>query len=503
MSSRKIATAIATLSPATAIIALSAVSALAVATLPVLPAHADDQEVDRPVGHRQSVWTSENFASHRQKAMAFGDAYRTFLGRYKTEREVAAAAIAMASKQGFRDLLANPSGTRLRPGTKLYAAQHGKLVALIVVGKEPLRQGVHVVAAHTDSVRIDLKQRPIYGAGNAAWLQTHYYGGIKAYQWLSLPLELRGVVIDRNGRQIDIAIGDDANEPVLVIPDIAAHVSRFIDGKEGEEVPGEALDPILSSTPAIGTPAGRDPFTLQAERLLQQQYGVAPGDLVAAELELVPAGAARDVGIDRALVGGYGQDDRACVYAGLRALLSVSAPRHTAVLMLVDREEVGSTGSTGARSNFLRRIVAELIAGTDDGTASEIAVDQALSASMIVSADVTGAVNPHYHKLYETGNAPFLGAGVVWQTGQTGAATLAYIRTLLDRNRITHQAARWRKSRRGSSSTSATVLSFFTQHGMRGLDVSIPILSMHAPFEVISKADLYEAYRAYRAFLAD
>lgn len=496
---------IANLRASAPIVALLAISMIATATRMAPEAHADD----RSVGHRPSVWSSKNFASHRQKAMAFGDAYRTFLGRYKTEREVAAAAVAMAKKQGFRDLLSSRAraGATLRPGARLYAVQHGKLVALVVLGKEPLDRGVHAVAAHIDSVRIDLKQKPVYGAGNAAWLQTHYYGGIKAYQWLSQPLELRGVVIDKKGRRIELAIGDDPDEPVLVIPDVAAHVSRFIDKKEGEEVPGEALDPILSSIPAAGpatgAAAGRDPFAVQAERLLQREYGVAPGDLVAAELSLVPAGAPRDVGLDRALVGGYGQDDRACAYAGLRALLSLGTPRHTAVLLLVDREEVGSTGSTGARSSFVRRVVAELIAGTGDGTASELAVDRALSASMVFSADVTGAVNPHYGALYETGSAPYLGAGVVWQTGQASAETLAYVRALFDRYRITHQAARWRKSRRGSRATSTTVLPFFTRHGMRGLDVSIPVLSMHAPFEVLSKADLYEAYRAYRAFLAD
>ena len=451
------------------------------------------------MGHQKTAWQSQEFAQHAGKAMTFGNAYRRFLGRHKTEREVVGAALDMAKKRGHRDLLAKKP-PKVRKGSKLYAQRHGKALALIVVGEKPISEGVHVVAAHIDSVRIDLKQKPLYADGNAAWLQTQYYGGIKGYNWLSMPLELRGVVIRKDGTAVEIAIGDSPDEPVLVIPDVATHVAYRVDRKEGEEVPGERLDPILSSTPAKNAPAGRDPFAAQAEKLLQEQYKVQLADLAAAELELVPAGVPRDVGIDRALIGGYGHDDRACSYAAVRALLDIGAPQHTAIVMLVDREETGSHGNTGAQSNFIRQIVAELIEGTG-GTSTEVAVDRALAASMVMSADVTGAVNAQYPEIYDPKNAAFLGAGVVWDRSALHAEVMSYVRTLFDQKGIAHQPAMWAKASRYSSG--GTVLPYFTKHGMNGLDVSIPVLSMHAPFEVLSKADLYEGYRAYRAFLAD
>lgn len=456
---------------------------------------------DRPVGHQKTAWERPEFAKHVRPAMKFGDDYRKFLGRYKTEREVVAAFSAMAKKRGFKNLLADKRPT-IKTGVKLYAGRHGKILALVVVGKQPVANGVHVVASHIDAVRIDLKQKPLYADGNATWLETQYYGGIKGYQWLSQPLELRGTVVKRDGTVVTIAIGDEPSEPVLVIPDIATHVAYRVDRKEGEQVPGEKLDPMLTSTPLAGggKRAGKDRFSAQAERLLSELYGVSLSDLAAAELELVPAVAPRDVGIDRALIGGYAQDDRACSYAAVRALFDARTPEHTAVVMLVDREEAGSHGNTGAQSNFVRQIVAELIEGTG-GTSTEVAVDRALAASMVFSGDVTGAVNAQYPEIYDARNAAYLGAGVVWDRSALHSEVMAYVRTLFDRAGVTHQPAMWTKASRYSAAS--TVLPFFTRHGMSGLDVSIPLLSMHAPFEVISKADLYEAYRGYRAFLSD
>lgn len=457
------------------------------------------QADDSRLGHKPTAWEHAGSAKQKRAVMSFGDSYRAFISRYKTEREVVSAAKEMARKRGFRDLLANKRPA-LRPGTKVYAESHGKLLALVVVGKRPLSQGVHIVAAHADAVRIDLKQNPLYADGNAAWLQTQYYGGIKSYQWLSLPLELRGVVAKKDGTILPISIGDDPKDPVLIIPDIAVHISHRVDAKEGEQVPGEALDPILSSTPMASPPAGTDPFAAEAERLLKTRYGVDVHDLLAAELELVPAATPRDVGIDRALIGGYGQDDRACSYAALRALLDVSAPQHTAIVMLVDREETGSNGNTGAKSNFVRRLVAELVEGMS-GTSTQIVIDRIMAASMVMSADVTGAAHAQYAGLYDAKNAAFLGSGVVWDRSAVHAEVMSYVRTLFDQKGIKHQPAMWVKGQKYSSG--GTVLPFFTRHGMNGLDVSIPLLSMHSPYEVISKADLYEAYRGYRAFLAD
>lgn len=475
-------------------IAQSRILAVAACVLALcVPAHADP-----PLGHKPTVWTSKEFAAHKDAAMRFGDAYRGFLGRHKTEREVVAAALAMARKQGYRDLFA-ARRPRLTRGAKLYAHSQGKLLALVVVGQRPIEEGIRLVAAHIDSVRIDLKPNPLYADGNAAWLETHYYGGIKPYQWLSQPLELRGVVVKKNGQVVPVSIGDDPDEPVLVIPDVAVHVSSHIDKSEGEDVPAELLDPILATTPAARPAAGQDPFAAEAARLLAG-YDIHIDDLATAELSLVPAAAPRDVGIDRALIGGYGQDDRACSYASVRAILDLGAPTHTAIVMLVDKEEIGSMGNTGADSSFLRRVVAELIDGAG-GAATELAVDRALSASMVISADVVGAVNAQYPSLYEPKNNAFLGAGVVWDRRGVHAEVMGHIRALFDKAGVAHQPATWIKSQGHASGS--TVLPFFTRHGMNGLDVSIPLLSMHAPFELVSKADLYEGYRAYKAFLAD
>ncbi|HTM23173.1 MAG TPA: hypothetical protein VL172_21780 [Kofleriaceae bacterium] len=462
-------------------------------------------EPSGPLGHHKSAWQNPAFVAHRADAMRMGDDYRQLIGANRTEREFVRAALAMARQKGHRDLLAAGPSTgsrgRLAPGTRFYAVVHDKLAAVGVIGTLPIADGVHLVATHVDAVRIDLKQRPLYADGNLALLETHYYGGIKGYQWLSVPLELRGLVVKKDGTPVEVAVGAKASDPVLVIPDEAVHVAWMMDREEGEEVPGEKLDPIVSSTPAARPPAGADPYAAEAAQLLAQQFGITVDDLTSAELELVPAAPARDVGIDRALVGGYGQDDRACSYAALRAVLDLGTPRHTAIVMLTDKEEIGSTGNTGARSSFVRRVLAELVEATG-GSSTEAVMNRAFGASMVWSADVTGAANPHYRDIYERKNASFIGSGVVWDQSGVHAEVLGYVRTLLDKNGITHQPSTWTKST-GSKEEAGTVLPYFTDQGMNGLDVSIPLLSMHSAFELVSKADLYEGYRAYRAFLAD
>lgn len=434
--------------------------------------------------------------------MKMGSAYRSFIDRYRSEREVVDYALQRAGKLGFVDLFANgKKGGKKRSGAKFVASQHGKIAAFVVVGKKPLSEGLHIVASHVDSVRIDIKQTPLYAKGNTALLETHYYGDIKRYQWLSQPLQLRGVVVRRDGKKVKVAIGDDPGEPVLVIPDIAAHLSRYVDDHEGEEMPGESLDPILSSTPSKKISKGQDPYAREATRLLESQLGIKIADLASAELQLVPAAPARDVGLDRALVGAYGQDDRACAYAALEAIWQVKTPEHTSIVVLVDKEEVGSAGNSGARSNFVRRVVAELLE-SQGITSTAAAMSEVFAASMVLSADTSGAVNPHFPELYDRKNASYLGSGVIWDQTGVHAEVLAYVRGLLNRSKITHQASTWGKTR-GSKASEGTVLQFFTRLGMDGMDVSVPLLSMHSTYELVSKIDLYESYRAYRAFLMD
>ncbi len=457
-------------------------------------------EPSAPLGHKSSAW-QQGGPAKTKAAMKMGDAYRRFIDKNRTEREVLGAAVAKARKEGFVDLFAGKA--KATPGAKLMATQHGKIAAFVIVGSKALSEGVHIVAAHVDSVRIDLKQTPLYADGNMALLETHYYGGIKSYQWLSQPLQLRGVVVRKDGKVLKVSIGDDPKEPVFVIPDIAVHMSHYVDRKEGEEVPGESLDPIVSSTPGrTARGAGnRDPYAAEATRLIESQLGIRIGDLASAELELVPAAPARDVGLDRAIVGAYGQDDRACTYAALEALWDVKKPEHTAIVVLVDKEEVGSAGNSGAKSNFLRRVVAELLEGQGK-TSTAAALSTVFASSMVFSADTSGAVNPHYKSLYDSKNASFLGAGVIWDQSGVHAEVLGYVRRLFDKSKITHQPSNWGKTR-GSKGDEGTVLNFFTRLGMDGLDVSIPLLSMHSTFELVSKVDLYEGYRAYKAFLSD
>lgn len=459
------------------------------------PAAAEDAPA---IGHKQSAWKT---AGNRKAVMEFGAGYRSFIDRFRTEREVVAAGLAEARRRGYRDLFAEkkPDKSSFKAGATFVASQHGKIAAFIVVGKQPLSRGLHVVAAHIDSVRIDLKQTPVYADANLGLLQTHYYGDIKKYQWLSQPLQLRGVVVRKDGTRIDVAIGDDPSEPVLVIPDLAVHLSHYVDAEEGEEVAGESLDPIVSSTPASGRSA--DPFATQAARLLESELGIKIGDLVSAELSLVPAHAARDVGLDRAMIGGYGQDDRACAYAALQALWSAKNPEHTAIVVWVDKEEVGSGGNSGAQSTFLPRVVAELLEGQGQ-TSSAAAMNEVFANSMVFSSDVSGAVNPHYRSLYDGKNAAFTGSGVIWDQSAVHAEVLGYVRGLFDREKIAHQPANWGKTV-GSKGDEGTVLGFFTRLGMNGLDVSIPLLSMHSTYELVSKVDLFEAFRAYRAFLKE
>ncbi len=461
-------------------------------------------EQSAPVGHKASAWQEGGAAKQRQ-VQKMGDAYRRFIDTYRTEREVVGAALSKASKRGFVNLFTAHGKRKAKPGAKFVASQHSKIAAFVVVGKKPLREGLHVVAAHVDSVRIDLKQTPVYADGNTALLETHYYGGIKAYQWLSQPLQLRGVVVRKDGKVIEVAIGDDPKDPVFVIPDVAVHMSNYVDRQEGEELPGESLDPIVSSTPskrvAGKTGSKGDPYAEEATRLIESELGIAIADLASAELQLVPAAAARDVGLDRALVGGYGQDDRACTFAALEALWSVKSPEHTSIVVLVDKEEVGSAGNSGAKSNFLRRVVAELLESQGE-TSTAAAMSEVFAASMVFSADTSGAVNPHYTTLYDRKNASFLGAGVIWDQSGVHAEVLAYVGKLFDKSKVSHQPSNWGKTR-GSKGDEGTVLNFFTRLGMDGLDVSIPLLSMHSMFELVYTVDVYEAHRAYLAFLND
>ncbi|HET6614044.1 MAG TPA: hypothetical protein VFG83_18720 [Kofleriaceae bacterium] len=449
--------------------------------LAIRPAQA--RPVAQKLGHVPSAWPTS--AAKKRQVMTFADGYRDVLSAHKTEREVAAWALASAAKSGFQDLF---KSQKISPGDKLFASAHGSLVALVIIGTRPLGEGAQVIVAGIDTARIDLKPQPIYADADLALLQTHYYGHIKPYQWLSIPLELRGVVALGSGRVIKVGIGDDPGEPVLVIPDLGPGVSAAVDGREGESIPAEKLDPIVGSIPGPTKRSG-DRFAQAATRAIERGLGIRARDLAAAELSLVPAGDARDVGIDRGLLAGYGHDDRACAYAAVRALLSARRPARTAIVLLVDKVETGSVGQTSARSAFLRRLYAELIERTGQSS-TEARVSAALAASVAAVGDAQAAAHPAYAAYYADRGAPVMGAGVILGDG-TRAATGHDVRAALRAGRIPVQAAQ--------PSDLAAAVGLL---GIPAIRLAVPVLSQSAPTELMSKADLYALYRAYALFFA-
>ncbi|HEV8321722.1 MAG TPA: aminopeptidase [Myxococcota bacterium] len=458
---------------------------------------ADAGAGEPKLGTKPTIWEAKGGPADDKTIFAFGDAYRDFLSANKTEREVVATATAMAEKAGFKRLDPAAPPAKLAPGAKLYYSVEGKILALVVVGKRPIEEGFRVVGAHIDAVRLDLKQRPLFEDGNIALLETHYYGGIKPYHWLSMPLALHGVVIKRDGTRVDVRLGDDLADPVLVIPDLLAHLSGLADDREGEEIPKEKLDVMVASRPDPKGGGVRGTVLTW----LKTKYGVAEDDLESAELEVVPASPARDVGIDRAAVGGYGQDDRACSYATLRATLEMGTPDHTAIALLVDKEEIGSTGVTGMDSVFLPTVASTLLRAALGDKATDHVLRTTFTRSMALSADVTLAADPLYPDLYDAKNVAYFGAGPSFESA-SHSELAAHLRDLLLKARVTFQTGEFGKVV-SSKSDAGTILPFITRTGVPGMNLSIPLLSMHAPFEIVSKADLYHGYLAYKAFLED
>lgn len=484
--------------------------------------------------------------------------YIDFISRSKTERECAAAAVDMAKAAGYMPLdEAVRDGRGLKPGDKVWAAAQGKALVLVHVGEEPLSRGMNILGAHIDSPRLDLKQNPLYEANGFALLDTHYYGGIKNYQWVALPLALHGVVAKTNGEVVPVVIGEDETDPVFCVTDLLPHLGREQLEKSGNKVvEGEALDVLagnrpygLGAYPSLAVPglgdsqpspcdaeggqvaggqvAGGETASLQgaqaceagekdavkafALRLLKEKYGIDEEDFLSAELEVVPAGRARDLGFDRSMVIGYGQDDRVCAYTSLEAQLALAAegapvPQKTAVTVLVDKEEIGSVGATGMESLFFENAIAEVMELAGEG--GMLAMRRALAASSMLSSDVSAGFDPSYAGVFEAKNAAYLGRGLVFNkyTGARGksgsndarAEYVARVRRVMDDAQVSFQTAELGKVDAGGGGTIAYIPA---KYGMDVIDSGVAVLSMHAPWEVTSKADIYEARRGYEAFL--
>jgi aspartyl aminopeptidase len=437
----------------------------------------------------------------RAAIQAYGERYKAFLDQAKTERKAAAEIVRQARARGFVDL------TLKEPGPRVYYNYKGKTVILSVQGRRPLSDGFRLIASHIDSPRLDLKQNPLYEETDLAFLKTHYYGGIKKYQWLARPLALHGVILKSEGHRVEIEVGEDPADPVFTVLDLLPHLARKVqmDKKVTEAFEGEKLNVLAGSLP-LGNQETKERFKLHLLKFLEERYGIQEEDLVSAELEVVPAGPARDLGWDRSLVGGYGQDDRACAYAELEAILETQDPEYPCLALFFDKEETGSDGNTSAKSCLLHEAVELLLERTGE---SPLARRRTLMASRAISADVTGAIDPDWPEVHEKRNAARLGYGVCfskyggrggkYSTNDAHAEYVAWLRRIFQKASVIWQAAELGKVDEGGGGTIAKYLAI---HGLEIIDCGTPLLSMHSPFEVASKADLYMTFRAYQAFFA-
>ena len=457
---------------------------------------------------RPNAWkeyTEENLKLVRE----IGEEYRGMISRNKTEREWTNEIVRRLEEAGYISLQTAILENRvLKAGDKVYETRMGKAVLAFYLGQEPLEKGMNIVGAHIDSPRLDLKQNPLYEDTDLAYADTHYYGGIKKYQWVARPLALHGVVVRKDGSTVELVIGEKDEDPVVGISDLLIHLSHEqMEKKLAEGISGENLDVILAGQPLDGKE--KDAVREMVLHLLKESYGLEEEDFISAEIEVVPAGPARDFGLDRSMILGYGHDDRVCSYAELKALEGLKeTPRTTVCGMFVDKEEIGSVGATGMRANYLENAVAEILNLT--GEYSELKVRRALQNSRMLSCDVSAGYDPLYASVFEKKNSAFLGRGVCFNkyTGSRGksgsndanAEFMGKLRGIMDRNGIRWQTAELGKVDAGGGGTIAYIMSLY---GMQVIDSGVAVLSMHAPAEIISKADLYEAVMAYRAFMLE
>ena len=435
--------------------------------------------------------------------MDFNEGYKTFLSSSKTERACVKESVELAQKAGFQDI---QDLQGLKAGDKFYVINKDKNLALFIMGEKPLTDGMRILGAHIDSPRLDLKQNPLYESDGFALLDTHYYGGVKKYQWVTIPLSLYGVVIKKDGTKVDVVIGEDDNDPVVGITDLLIHLSADQMQKTAAKViEGENLDVTLGSIPLKDTE--KDAVKANVLRLLKEKYDIEEEDFLSAEIEVVPSGKARDYGLDRSMVMGYGHDDRVCAYTSLKAILDIQEiPQYTSCCILVDKEEIGSVGATGAQSLFFENTIAQILHLCGDDTF--LSVRKALAHSMMLSSDVSAGFDPLYKEVNDPKNAAYLGNGIVFNkyTGARGKSGsndanpeyFAKIRNVMDQNGIHFQTAELGKVDQGGGGTIAYILG---NYDMNVIDAGIAVLNMHAPHEIVSKVDVYEAYLAYTQFL--
>jgi len=455
-----------------------------------------------------------------RSCMDLSDDYKDFLDNGKTERECVDWFVNEAEKNGYIELSeAIKEGKRLSAGDRVYSVWMNKSMVLFEIGSDPFENGLNILGAHIDSPRLDIKQNPMYEDSDIAFLDTHYYGGIKKYQYVTIPLAIHGVIVKKSGETVILRVGEDEDDPVFFVSDLLIHLSQEQLKKPGAAViDGEALDLIIGSRPLNFGPDmkttkedrenGKDAVKKAVLRILSENYGIDEKDFESAELEIVPAGRSRDAGFDRSMILGYGHDDRACAFPSFRAQIETHDLKRTSCALLVDKEEIGSVGATGMKSRFFENALAEVM--NLCGQYSELAMRRTLANSCMLSSDVSAAYDPAYGSAFEKKNSSFLGKGMAFHkyTGSRGklssndanAEYIAHLREIFDNEKICTQTAELGKVDMGGGGTIAYILALY---GMNVIDCGVPVLSMHSPWEAISKADLYEAYRGYKAFLRE
>ncbi|MBM6906476.1 aminopeptidase [Collinsella tanakaei] len=436
--------------------------------------------------------------------------YRAFISENKTERECVRASVKLAEAAGYVDLdQVTAEGRKLSAGDKVYAVCHNKTIMLANIGTAPLEQGVNILGAHIDSPRLDIKQNPLYEAGDMAYLDTHYYGGVKAYHWVATPLALHGVVCKKDGTTVEVVVGEDAADPVFCVSDLLIHLaSDQMKKPASEAVDHENLDIIVGGRPVVieGNEDAKEPVKQMLVDILSDKYGIEEEDLLSAELEVVPAGAAREMGLDRSMILGYGQDDRVCAYTSLAAQLDVEQVERTSVCLLVDKEEIGSVGASGMTSRFFENTMAEIMELV--GETGPLALRRCLANSRMLSSDVSAGFDQLYADRFEKKNAAIMGHGLCFNkyTGSRGksgsndadAEYMALVRTIMDEAGVDFQTCELGRIGAGGGGTIAFILA---EYGMDVIDSGVAVLSMHSLWEVTNKADVYEAYKGYKAFI--
>ena len=460
---------------------------------------------------RKNAWLSYGESDEKEMEKLAKD-YRAFLDAGKTERECVTELVREAEANGYVSLEAKQAaGEKIQPGDKVYAVGMKKIMALFHVGQEPLEKGMNILGAHIDSPRLDVKQNPLYEDTDLAYLDTHYYGGVKKYQWVALPLAIHGVIAKKDGSVVNVTIGEDENDPVVYITDLLIHLAgKQLQKKAAEVIEGENLDILIGSRPLSESTDEKKKEAVKSNvlRILKEKYDVEEEDFLSAELEIVPAGKARDCGLDRSMVAAYGQDDRVCAYTSFVAMMEMDAPKRTSCCLLTDKEEIGSVGATGMQSRFFENTVAELLDGM--GCYSDLALRRTLRNSSMLSSDVSAGYDPAYGECCGKKSAAYLGRGIVLNkfTGARGksgsndanAEYVAEVRRIFDDHQVAFQTAELGKVDVGGGGTIAYIAALY---GMNVIDSGVAVLSMHAPWEVTSKADIYEAKKAYKAFLLD